>query len=207
MTNTPPPNPPKMPKPDYGHMYRPHTFSSPRGRAKCWLTQTDDTTSIERYAQQQAERAEDWKRREIEAVEHGIVVMRERDTYIERAEKAEATATAYAEYIDRINAEKNALKERVRELEVQNGSLTEVVSKLHLSLSALENAVHPTAETKRAYMGEFKFNGPEYTDENGQPRFDTHMVPWTTIKEIMAAIRGYAALTPTSQDSEGKDEE
>lgn len=63
-------------------------------------------------------------------------------------------------------------------------------------IARLREALTPSGDTKAAYMGEFKFNGPEYMDENMQPRFDTHTVPWTTIKEIMAAIRDRAALNP-----------
>jgi hypothetical protein len=45
----------------------------------------------------------------------------------------------------------------------------------------LREALTPSAETKAAYIGEFKFTAYE-ADE----AFVT--VPWTTIKEIMAAI-------------------
>lgn len=49
-------------------------------------------------------------------------------------------------------------------------------------------ALTPSADTKAAYMGEFSF-----TVELAHPRLGTERrsidVPWTTIKEIMAAIR------------------
>lgn len=49
----------------------------------------------------------------------------------------------------------------------------------------LREALTPSAETKAAYMGEFRFQfGEEFTPN----------VPWTTIKEIMAAIRAQADL-------------
>lgn len=53
-------------------------------------------------------------------------------------------------------------------------------------IAALEGALTPSAETKGAYSGEFQFQA----DEDGTPM----PVPWTTIKEIMAAIRARAVL-------------
>jgi hypothetical protein len=44
----------------------------------------------------------------------------------------------------------------------------------------LREALTPSAETKHAYIGEFKF-------KSASDRV-THTVPWPTIKEIMAAI-------------------
>ena len=48
-------------------------------------------------------------------------------------------------------------------------------------------ALTPNAETKAAYIGEFKFD-IELDDEDGNPFSHAVTVPWTTIKEIMAAI-------------------
>lgn len=50
----------------------------------------------------------------------------------------------------------------------------------------LREALTPSTETKAAYMGEFKFQVSE-----GAGMRDI-LVPWTTIKEIMVAIRNYA---------------
>jgi hypothetical protein len=58
----------------------------------------------------------------------------------------------------------------------------------------LREALKPSAETKAAYMGEFAFNIEEL-DENGDPVARVVTVPWTTIKDIMAAIRDRAALS------------
>lgn len=51
-------------------------------------------------------------------------------------------------------------------------------------IGGLAGALAPSANTKHAYIGEFSFPSP-----GGRKR---HVVPWDTIKEIMAAIRVYA---------------
>lgn len=65
-------------------------------------------------------------------------------------------------------------------------------------MEALEEALRPSGETKAAYIGEFSLTFPvAYTDEDGEPQEEQRRVnvPWTTIKEIMAAIRSRADLT------------
>lgn len=52
----------------------------------------------------------------------------------------------------------------------------------------LREALTPSGETKAAYMGEFLIGLPD-VDENGIEYTRKINVPWTTIKEIMAAIR------------------
>lgn len=52
-------------------------------------------------------------------------------------------------------------------------------------------ALTPSAETKAAYIGEFSMRFPEY-DEHGNEVMRSINVPWTTIKEIMTAIRSRA---------------
>lgn len=68
------------------------------------------------------------------------------------------------------------------------------IASLQAELVALREALKPSAETKAAYIGEFKF---PYTvwDPNGEHEI-THQVtvPWTTVKEIMKAIVARAAL-------------
>lgn len=68
-------------------------------------------------------------------------------------------------------------------------------------VKALEGALTPDANTKYAYIGEFSVPWPE-RDENGDHVVRQINVPWTTIKEIMAAIRARAALT-SKPDGEG----
>lgn len=58
-------------------------------------------------------------------------------------------------------------------------------------LTALKEAVTPSAGTKAAYIGEFSFNHV-VRDENGDEDYEPITVPWTTIKEIMAAISNRA---------------
>ena len=56
-----------------------------------------------------------------------------------------------------------------------------------------QEALTPSAENKYAYSGEFSWT--DWTpDENGIEQGYERVVPWTTIKEIMAAIRTRAVL-------------
>jgi hypothetical protein len=60
----------------------------------------------------------------------------------------------------------------------------------------LREALTPSEGTKAAYIGEFSFSESVGAyDEAGYivDHTETHIVPWTTIKEIMAAIRRRAA--------------
>jgi hypothetical protein len=62
---------------------------------------------------------------------------------------------------------------------------------------ALVEALTPSGDTKAAYSGEFMIDAPyQGYDEDGEPLEGTYRltVPWTTIKEIMAAIRTRAAI-------------
>jgi len=68
---------------------------------------------------------------------------------------------------------------------------------------ALREALTPSAETKAAYMGEFSVSLPDW-DEDGNEIMRRINVPWTTIKEIMAAISSRAALTAKQTDGRGE---
>lgn len=77
--------------------------------------------------------------------------------------------------------------------------------------AALREALTPSGDTKAAYSGEFKFQVTQWR-ENEDPDSDDEMeeyladftVPWTTIKEIMAAISERAALSkPNAPGREG----
>lgn len=72
-----------------------------------------------------------------------------------------------------VPAEVEGLCKKMRALVEENGRL--------------KRALEPSAETKAAYMGEFSVPWPE-TDEDGSEYIRRINVPWTTIKEIMAAI-------------------
>lgn len=56
----------------------------------------------------------------------------------------------------------------------------------------------PSAETKAAYIGEFRINVRRMNDE-GYEHIERVDVPWTTIKEIMKAISDRAALAPARE--------
>lgn len=62
----------------------------------------------------------------------------------------------------------------------------------------LREALEPSGETKAAYIGEFSFDAmvPDIDDENDELVPMKVDVPWTTIKEIMAAIVKRALENP-----------
>lgn len=70
---------------------------------------------------------------------------------------------------------------------------------------ALVEALTPSGDTKATYHGEFSFT-IEDADEEGEPVSRKIYVPWTTVKEIMAAIRDRAALraSPNGMTEEGR---
>lgn len=63
----------------------------------------------------------------------------------------------------------------------------------------LIEALTPSGETKAAYIGEFKFKTCVGFDEDSHDIMAEITVPWTTIKEIMAAIAARAALSPQKE--------
>jgi len=62
-----------------------------------------------------------------------------------------------------------------------------------MKAGVLREALTSSSDTKAAYMGEFSFT-QIYYDDNGEDCGRQVYVPWTTIKEIMAAILARAAL-------------
>lgn len=73
-------------------------------------------------------------------------------------------------------------------LEVEN-------ERLRAENERMRGALTPSAGTKAAYMGEFEFGLCD-----GEYGSFTATVPWTTIKEIMAAIRDRAALSSKTEE-------
>jgi len=71
-----------------------------------------------------------------------------------------------------------------------------------VEVERLREALTPSGDTKAAYSGEFKFQVTQWR-ENEDPDAEEEMeeyladftVPWTTIKEVMAAIAARAALS------------
>mgnify|MGYP000865881722 FL=1 len=54
-------------------------------------------------------------------------------------------------------------------------------------IKRLREALTPSTETKAAYIGEFHFTVESYA--GGGEKYNRYVtVPWTTVKEIMAAI-------------------
>lgn len=95
--------------------------------------------------------------------------------------KANATfiAAANPQAVLSLLDERDALTARVAALEAENEKLRE--------------ALAPSADTKAAYIGEFSFDHEIYDLEKDCPISTRIIVPWTTTKEIMAAILRRAA--------------
>jgi len=84
-------------------------------------------------------------------------------------------------------------------------SLATELLALRKRVGELEGALTPTAETKAAYIGEFTIAVERIVNEDDEPvddgadapdPYDHIQVPWTTIKQIMAAIRAFALHAP-----------
>ena len=69
----------------------------------------------------------------------------------------------------------------------------ESIPNLKADADRLAEALTPSGYTKAAYSGEFSFTIHD-ADEDGDECMRTITVPWTTIKQIMAAIKARAAL-------------
>jgi len=103
---------------------------------------------------------------------------------------------------DRIEAleAKNRLLEQSQAAHALAGLGVDVVAAYNSEtrIEALEAALTPSSDTKAAYHGEFSFLiTVRVEDEETSEPIDVKrkvMVPWNTIKEIMAAIRDRAAL-------------
>ena len=79
------------------------------------------------------------------------------------------------------------------------GLMHDVASELlaaRKKLAELEAALTPSPETEIAYMDEFSFETRQWDPERGEVSVET-CVPWTMIKEIMAAIKAYASAPPS----------
>ena len=96
---------------------------------------------------------------------------------------------------DEANARRIA---RVPEMEDTIIAQADQIAALEAENARLREALTPSAETKACYSGEFFFSDT-FTDENGDEQPYIVSVPWTSIKEIMAAIRARAALGETQE--------
>jgi hypothetical protein len=79
------------------------------------------------------------------------------------------------------------------------------IAELEAEVAARDEALIPSGDTKADYMGEFKFDVmvPDIDEDNDELVPMQVYVPWTTIKEIMAAIRARAFLARNT-DGGGK---
>ena len=76
---------------------------------------------------------------------------------------------------------------------VLQSTIEERLARVTAERDRLLEALTPTADTKAAYMGEFRMTIPDVGDD-GAEYMRTVNIPWTTVKEIMQAIRNRAAL-------------
>ena len=106
---------------------------------------------------------------------------RRAESYFELEDEIEQMGWAWAN-VDEINR-----------LKVEVAEIAAKLSASEREAERLRAALTPSGATKFAYMNEFKFNvvreGPDHSEI-----VERHAVPWTTIKDIMAAIAKRAAL-------------
>lgn len=129
--------------------------------------------------------------------------MSKRDTDLEAAFEAGLIETVRREAMAVLGANQTypcgdvmAMKaeiDRLRAMVVEAAQLSAENEKLRAALT-------PSVDTKAAYIGEFSFPYT-YPGEDGEEVPIKVTVPWTTIKEIMAAIRTRAALQDKSDES------
>lgn len=97
-----------------------------------------------------------------------------------------AKAAAQADYEQRITA-------------ALNPDFLSALDTARAEIERLTEAMTPSGDTKSAYMGEFSVRLPD-VDEDGNEYTRSINVPWTTIKEIMAAIKARATLSPAVKE-------
>lgn len=133
---------------------------------------------------------------ELIEAQHGDVVVRTAKLLYEKDDKI-AALSAEAE---RLCQERDEARLNAAIIEGVSNELDTALSASNAEAERLREALTPSAETKAAYIGEFtiaverRFNddGEVDDDSEGSDPYDHIAVPWTTIKEIMAAIRARA---------------
>jgi hypothetical protein len=89
-------------------------------------------------------------------------------------------------------------------LKREESNLARAYLELKARCEALWYALIPTTETKAAFLGAFHFE-TEHMDAEGNPYVQRYTVPWTTIKEIMTAIRTFThSPTPPALDKDAR---
>jgi hypothetical protein len=85
----------------------------------------------------------------------------------------------------------------IRRLQAENEAL-------RVKQARLVEALTPSGDTKAAYHGEFSFSETSQFWDDVTEEWETHtkntLVPWTTIKEIMAGIRARAAIEEVNHE-------
>lgn len=105
---------------------------------------------------------------------------------------------------EKLTMERDALLQGVRDADAIKEA---IVTRLRAENETLREALEPSEETKYAYIGKFTIAVERIVNEDEEPidgadvpdPYDHIQVPWTTIKQIMAAIRARATLSNTSQ--------
>ena len=82
---------------------------------------------------------------------------------------------------------------------VLQSTIEERLARVTAERYRLLEALTPSADTKAAYMGEFRMTIPDVGDD-GEEYTRTVNIPWTVIKEVMQAIRNRAALQEVNND-------
>jgi hypothetical protein len=120
-----------------------------------------------------------------------IEALEAKNRLLEQSQAAHALAGLGVDVVAAYNSGLAALKAGCKEERLR-------AEKAETRIEALEAALTPSSDTKAAYHGEFSFLiTVRVEDEETSEPIDVKrkvMVPWNTIKEIMAAIRDRAAL-------------
>lgn len=182
------------------------------------VTITDAAREAATALQSQAEQIERLTRERDVALENYTRAWNERDAQRRRAVAAEARASAAVEalhdvFMDVQNRTKagmswginghptmspaslHKISQTLFALRPQADAAEQLVQKLTAENERLREALTPSGDTKAEYAGEFSFRHEQWNVEGDDTETVNITVPWTTIKEIMAAIRARSALT------------
>lgn len=100
--------------------------------------------------------------------------------------------------LEAVERERDHFETEALQFEIVAKGLREKVVAAEASLAAAREALTPSGDTKAEYIGEFQFTVTMMELDDSDEPFECQRavtVPWTTIKEIMAAISARAALT------------
>lgn len=89
--------------------------------------------------------------------------------------------------------QRDSLRAAIASRDTAVNAWVERCTKAETLVDRLTQALTPSSITKAALLGEFQFSAERF-DGQGESYAVTVTVPWTTTKEIMAAIRKLAGL-------------